>query len=89
MNAESFFNSMKNMVESLIDERMDEQKPLDQPKEYLRPAEAAKYLSVSRSTFWHWTQLPNFTARRIVIGDVAVYKRSELDAFMESNKVKP
>ena len=45
--------------------------------EFLRPAEAAKYLRVSRTTIWRWArERPDFPK------PIAAFRRADIDAFV-------
>ena len=50
----------------------------------LRPRDAAAYLGIGRSTLWRWAQCkPKFPKPCKLADRVTVWKKSELDAFLE------
>ena len=56
-------------------------------QEYMRAKEAAKYLSVGLSTVWDYRKRGLITAYKLS-DKVTVFKREELEAFLESCKVE-
>ena len=58
-----------------------EQQPL-KTCEFLRPAEAAKYLRVSRTTIWRWArERPDFPKPIRLSATIAAFRRADIDAF--------
>lgn len=51
--------------------------------EFLRPAEAAKYLRVSRTTIWRWArERPDFPKPIRLSATIAACRRADIDAFV-------
>ena len=54
---------------------------------YLRAKEASKLIGVGLSTIWLYAKQGKIAAYKLS-DKVTVFKRSELEAFIESNKVE-
>ena len=53
--------------------------------EILRPAQAAKYLKIGRTTLWRWAkEKANFPRPIRMSPTITVFRRSELDAYINS-----
>ena len=53
--------------------------------EFLRPAEAALYMRIGRTTLWRWAKERKAFPKPIKMGPtVTVFRRSELDAYLKS-----
>ena len=57
-------------------------------KEFLNIKEAAKALGVSALTLRNWDKTGKFTASRHPINNYRVYRRSEVEMFLEDMKSK-
>lgn len=55
-------------------------------RQYLRAKEAAVYLGISKATFWNWRKKNHI--KSYTIDDVTVYKKTDLDDFMERRATK-
>lgn len=51
-------------------------------KAYLRPAEAAEYASVTRSTIYAWMKQKRL--KSYLVGGTRLLKASDIDAFIEA-----
>ncbi len=51
---------------------------------YLRPQDAARFLAISKSTFWRWVSEGKLPKGVHLSTRVTVWKQSDLDAFVES-----
>jgi excisionase family DNA binding protein len=52
-------------------------------KAYLRPAEAAEYASVTRSTIYAW--MTSKKLKSYLVGGTRLLKTSDIDSFIEAN----
>jgi excisionase family DNA binding protein len=52
-------------------------------KAYMRPAEAAEYASVTRSTIYAW--MTSKKLKSYLVGGTRLLKASDIDSFIEAN----
>lgn len=77
---------LKNAIIPELYEKLSTQFQPKQPEEYLSRAEACELLKINLSTLWRWTKNETLTGYNIQ-GKV-LYKRSEIEAYLQSNSTK-
>lgn len=56
---------------------------------YLRPADAAKFIGAGLSTLWRYAKSdPTFPARVRISSRMTVFKRADLEAWVESHRTQ-
>ena len=78
--------TINDLVEAKVNEKLRKFEPTPIAR-YLNITESANYLKMSRVKFWNLRKSGRFSVPLIVIDDMQVYDRLDLDKFMEKHKI--
>jgi excisionase family DNA binding protein len=79
-------HEIKNVIIPELKEELSKEFQPKQPTEYLTRTEVCKLLKIDLSTLHRWTKSGKLDAYGI--GNRVYYKRSEIESYLEINKIK-